>query len=56
MQMVEERAPGGFKQLGDVISQTELESAAARYKVIAGFDQDSLNRTDRSRPPGVGGA
>jgi len=56
MQMVEERAPGGFKQLGDVISQTELESAAARYKVIAGFDKDSLNRTDRSHPPGVGGA
>ena len=56
MQMVEERVPGGFKQLGDVISQTELELAAARYKVIAGFDRDSLNRTDRPRPPGVGGA
>jgi 2-polyprenyl-6-methoxyphenol hydroxylase-like FAD-dependent oxidoreductase len=56
MQIVEERAPGGFKQLGDVISQTELESVAARYKVIAGFDQNSLNRADRSRPPGVGGA
>jgi 5-methylphenazine-1-carboxylate 1-monooxygenase len=55
MQMVEERAPEGFKQLGDVITQSELELVAARYKVIAGFDRDSLNRADRSTQPGGGG-
>lgn len=48
--------PEGFKQLSDVITQRELEEVAARYKVIAGFDRDSLNRTERSTPPGVGGA
>jgi 5-methylphenazine-1-carboxylate 1-monooxygenase len=52
MQMVEERAPGGFKLLGDVITQSELEDVAARYKVIAGFDRDSLNRADRPIAPG----
>ena len=44
MQIVEERAPHGFNNLHDVISQKELEEVAARYKIIAGFDRDSLNR------------
>ena len=43
MQMVEERAPNGFQHLEDVISQTELEEVAARYKQLAGFDLQSLN-------------
>ncbi|MBN34088.1 MAG: flavin-dependent oxidoreductase [Rhodospirillaceae bacterium] len=44
MQMVEDRAPDGFADLDDVISQTELETIAARYKKVAGFDRDRLNR------------
>ena len=44
MQIVEERAPGGFENLDDVISQEELQSIAARYKQIAGFDKDALNK------------
>jgi len=44
MQIVEERAPGGFENLYDVISQEELESIAARYKQIAGFDKEALNK------------
>jgi 5-methylphenazine-1-carboxylate 1-monooxygenase len=47
MQLVEERAPGGFRNLHGVIAQEELEEVAARYKIIAGFDRDSLNRTGR---------
>ena len=43
MQMVEERAPGGFERLDDVISQAELEEVADRYKQLAGFDKQSLN-------------
>jgi 2-polyprenyl-6-methoxyphenol hydroxylase-like FAD-dependent oxidoreductase len=43
MQMVEERAPNGFTNLHDVISQQELEEVAARYKQLAGFDKDTLN-------------
>lgn len=43
MQIVEERAPNGFANLGDIISDTELEEIAVRYKKIAGFDRKSLN-------------
>ena len=50
MQMVEERAPGGFTDLADVITRRELEEVAARYKTIAGFDRDSLSRAGRSSP------
>jgi hypothetical protein len=56
MQMVEERAPGGFRNLGDVITQGELEEVAARYKTIAGFDRGSLQRAGRSVPPVHDGA
>ena len=43
MQIVEERAPEGFNQLHDVISQKELEDIANKYKHIAGFDRTILN-------------
>ena len=48
MQMVEERAPNGFEQLEDVISQQELQDVADRYKQLAGFDKDTLNAKDDS--------
>ena len=44
MEMVESRAPDGFAHLDDVISPAELEAVARRYKVLAGFDPDALNR------------
>ncbi|MEJ0016318.1 MAG: flavin-dependent oxidoreductase [Acetobacteraceae bacterium] len=43
MQMVEERAPGGFDRVEDVMSPEELAEVAANYKRIAGFDPDLLN-------------
>ncbi|MFN0119074.1 MAG: flavin-dependent oxidoreductase, partial [Blastocatellia bacterium] len=43
MQMVEDRAPHGFTNLHDVITQAELEEVAARYKQIAGFTREELN-------------
>ena len=43
LDIVEERAPGGFADLDDVISQTELEEIAAGYKAVAGMDIDRLN-------------
>lgn len=46
MQMVEERAPGGFENLHDVVSLAELEGVAAGYKQVAGFDRDALNRKE----------
>lgn len=44
MQIVHERAPQGFERLEDVISRAELEEIANRYKQIAGFDKEQLNR------------
>ncbi|MEC4722328.1 flavin-dependent oxidoreductase [Noviherbaspirillum sp. CPCC 100848] len=42
MQLAEERAPHGFKNVNDVIPQQTLESISLRYKRLAGFDKDSL--------------
>ncbi len=43
LQMVEERAPQGFKRIEDVLTHKELEDTAEGYKRIAGFDKDALN-------------
>ncbi|MHB8507972.1 MAG: flavin-dependent oxidoreductase [Candidatus Dormibacteria bacterium] len=41
--MVEERAPEGFEQLTDVITDQELEEIAAEYKQVAGLDVEQVN-------------
>jgi 2-polyprenyl-6-methoxyphenol hydroxylase-like FAD-dependent oxidoreductase len=46
MDLVEERAPGGFTDLDAVISQDELAAISRAYKRTAGFDPAALN----SRP------
>ncbi len=55
MQLVQSRAPDGFKSIHDVLSDAELEGAAANYKRLAGFDKDALNARppliDRTVPP-----
>ncbi len=43
MQLVEERAPEGFKVVTDVLSRQELEDIAANYKRVAGFQVEALN-------------
>jgi 2-polyprenyl-6-methoxyphenol hydroxylase-like FAD-dependent oxidoreductase len=43
MDLVEERAPDGFTNLDDVISQEELAEIAGAYKRTAGFDPEVLN-------------
>ena len=47
MQIVEERAPDGYKVVTDVLSQKELEDIAANYKRVAGFQVEGLN----AKPP-----
>ena len=42
MEMMEDRAPDGFKNIDDVISHKELEAIANHYKKVAGFDKASL--------------
>ena len=44
LQIVEDRAPEGFEQVDDVISQAELEEISSRYKKTAGFDVKQVNR------------
>ena len=46
MQIAEERAPEGFEHINEVISQDELEEISERYKQIAGFHKQTLNRID----------
>jgi 2-polyprenyl-6-methoxyphenol hydroxylase-like FAD-dependent oxidoreductase len=43
LEEVHRRAPGGFADLHDVISHDELETTAANYKRLAGFDPAVLN-------------
>ncbi len=43
MQMAEDRAPGGFTRIEDVIPRQELEEIARSFKVAAGFDPETLN-------------
>ena len=47
MQLVEERAPDGYKVVTDVLSQQELEDIATNYKRVAGFQVEALN----AKPP-----
>ncbi|MBB6094716.1 2-polyprenyl-6-methoxyphenol hydroxylase-like FAD-dependent oxidoreductase [Povalibacter uvarum] len=44
MQIAEERAPKGFRHIHEVMSQSELEEIAARYKQTAGFAVSEVNR------------
>jgi 5-methylphenazine-1-carboxylate 1-monooxygenase len=51
LQLVEERAPGGFERIDDVLPQSEREAIAAGYKRTAGFDRDLLNQSPPIVPP-----
>jgi 2-polyprenyl-6-methoxyphenol hydroxylase-like FAD-dependent oxidoreductase len=42
-EIIEERAPNGFANLADVVSQAELAEIASAYKRTAGFDPSVLN-------------
>lgn len=45
MQLAHERAPEGFENVYDIISQIELDQIAANYKKIAGFDPRVLSQS-----------
>jgi 2-polyprenyl-6-methoxyphenol hydroxylase-like FAD-dependent oxidoreductase len=42
--VVEERAPGGFANLAEVVSHAEFEAIVKGYSRMAGFDQTQVNR------------
>ena len=50
LQIVEERAPNGFANLHDVISQEELEETAISFKRLAGIDVKAANNRARTPP------
>jgi 2-polyprenyl-6-methoxyphenol hydroxylase-like FAD-dependent oxidoreductase len=43
MQMAEERAPGGFSNIEDIIPRHELEDVSLSFKKAAGFDPETVN-------------
>jgi len=43
LKLADERAPEGFKHIGDVFTQEELESAALDFKRAAGIDVETVN-------------
>jgi 5-methylphenazine-1-carboxylate 1-monooxygenase len=43
MQLVEERAPGGFERVEDVIAREELAAIAASFSAAAGLDVATVN-------------
>jgi len=50
MQMAEERAPQGFTDINDVITQQELAAVSLRYKQLAGFDPAALKKSRETTP------
>jgi hypothetical protein len=43
LQIVHERAPRGFVDGREVISEAEVREITDRYQVMAGFDPETLN-------------
>ena len=46
LDIVAEKAPNGFKNINDVMPQEKMKQIAEKYKVIAGFDADTLNSSN----------
>jgi 2-polyprenyl-6-methoxyphenol hydroxylase-like FAD-dependent oxidoreductase len=49
MQLAEDRAPDGFKDVTSIFAPGELEEISNRYKALAGFDRDRLNALNDRR-------
>jgi hypothetical protein len=44
LQLAHERAPDGFENIDHVISSMELEEVGKAYKLLAGFDMETVNK------------
>jgi 2-polyprenyl-6-methoxyphenol hydroxylase-like FAD-dependent oxidoreductase len=44
MEIAEQRAPAGFKNVEDVIARRDLEEISRAYKIEAGFEPETLNK------------
>ena len=46
LDIVAEKAPNGFKDINNVMPHEKMKQIAEKYKVIAGFDADTLNSSN----------
>jgi 2-polyprenyl-6-methoxyphenol hydroxylase-like FAD-dependent oxidoreductase len=53
MQLAEERAPQGFKNIDDVIPRAELETISRSFQQAAGLEPAALNARPSFVPPGA---
>ena len=53
MQLAEERAPQGFKNIEDVIPRAELEAISRSFQQAAGLEPAALNARPSFVPPGT---
>jgi hypothetical protein len=44
LRVVDERCPGDMPNIEDYVPRAEMEEIARRYKAIAGFEVEALNR------------
>ena len=44
LQLAHQRAPDGFENIDDVIGAAELEEVGKAYKLLAGFDKETVNK------------
>ena len=44
LQLAHEPAPDGFENIDDVIGAAELADVGKAYKLLAGFDMESVNK------------
>src|SRR5205085_2774734 len=51
LQLTEERAPGGFADIADVLTREELESTAVNFKKAAGLDLETVNNRESLAEP-----
>lgn len=56
MEIVEQRAPEGFADIDRVIPPQELSDLVMRYKQVAAFDRESVNRPIEIKPRSTVGA
>jgi hypothetical protein len=51
LQLVEDRSPGGFSRIEEVVSAPELEEIATSFARVAGLDVETVNgRTSHVNP------
>lgn len=53
LDIIEDRAPDGFEAISDITSDGELEAVANKYKALAGFSVEDINRSPPLIPAGI---